>query len=114
MWVFLRLGKLTTFDNSSFPLDAVKTKHADGPKKNGDGVIEEIDKINKAAQTKLNDIDISSYPDDNEMNEENEGNEKRNAIRNRKWLWHTRDIAYTFHQGRISDTKCLKMLKDKF
>ena len=78
---------------------------------NGDGVIEVIDRINKAAHTKLKQIDIASYPDDNEMNE---GNEKRNAIRDRKWLWHTRDIAYTFHQGKISGTIYLEMLRHKF
>ena len=77
--------------------------------KRGKGVIEVIAEMNKAAHLKLKDVDIAGYPDVSE-----DGNEKRNAVRDRNRLWHTRDIAYTFHQGKTPGASNDKIVAERW
>ena len=68
--------------------------------KPGEVVIDVIEKVNKAGKknihVKLEHVDIAIRDNDGT----GDGIGKRNAIRNRDYIWHTRDIAYTFHKGK--------------
>ena len=59
------------------------------------GVMAKISKVNAASKknikVNLRDVDIV-YTDDNDGKE-------WNAVRNKYWVWHTRDLAYSFKQG---------------
>ena len=61
-----------------------------------DGVMEKISQVNaankKAIKVNLRDVDIV-YTDDDDK-------EEWSAVRNRHYIWHTRDLAYTFHKGK--------------